>query len=121
MKKLKIKQLVDLCRRRVAYYEWKQTMLQMTMGDFHIFLKRIDKCSVCIEKIIITFDAHDRVMQFKWRWRDKKNKKCIYFFQITKDVKLWLNDKMEAKTIKLNQKSKNTDDVKDVSHSTSAL
>lgn len=53
VKKLKIKQHVDLCRRRVAYYEWKQTMLQMTMDDFHIFSKRIDKCSVCMHVIYI--------------------------------------------------------------------
>lgn len=43
-----MKQCVDLCRRRVAYYEWKQTMLQMTMEDYNFFLKRIEKCSVCM-------------------------------------------------------------------------
>lgn len=46
LQKLKVKQHVDLCRRRVAYYEWKQSMLQMTMDDFKFFLKRIEKCSV---------------------------------------------------------------------------
>ncbi|XP_055325488.1 cilia- and flagella-associated protein 43 [Sitodiplosis mosellana] len=68
LKKLKIKQQVDLCRRRVAYYEWKQSMLQMTMEDFKIFLKRIEKCN------------------------------------ITKDVKLWLHDKLEAKAKKNKKK-----------------
>lgn len=47
LKKLKIKQHVDLCRRRVIYYEWKLSMLQMTMEDLKIFLKRIEKCNVC--------------------------------------------------------------------------
>lgn len=46
LQKLQVKQHVDLCRRHVAYYDWKQSMLQMTMEDFNIFLKRIEKCSV---------------------------------------------------------------------------
>ncbi|XP_031619938.1 cilia- and flagella-associated protein 43 [Contarinia nasturtii] len=65
VKKLKIKQQVDLCHRRVAYYEWKQSMLQMTIEDYKIILKRIEKCS------------------------------------ITKDVKLWLHEKMAAKPKKI--------------------
>lgn len=52
LKKLRVKQHVDLCRRRVAYYEWKQSMLQMTMEDFNIYLKRIEKCNVCDHAII---------------------------------------------------------------------
>lgn len=53
LKKLKVKQHVDLCRRRVAYYEWKQSMLQMTMEDYNIYLKRIEKCNVCDHAIIV--------------------------------------------------------------------
>lgn len=137
LQKLKVKQCVDLCRRRVAYYEWKRTMLQMTMEDYNFFLKRIEKCSVCMSRRSLArppwasrddgfslFDAHECITPFKsFRFVYQLFGMCKYmlhsiffmFMQITKDVKLWLNDKFESKTKKkLDRSVKKADDLDNV-------